>query len=124
MVTARTLALASIYQLGITAVAALGCAWRWREGLVGVAVGGGLMALNFWLVRFLGQRAMVSAQPRLVYVLALALKFVVMLGLIALAMTLLHPNPAALAAGMLTLFLGIALAALHQALSSKAAHST
>lgn len=121
MVSIRTLTLANMYQLATLAVVA-GLAWLgWRDGLSGLLLGGAITSLNFMLMRTLGARVLASTGPKAAYALALGLKFMVLLALVAVTMIYIQPNVVAFALGMGTLFVGVALSMLHQACVSGAA---
>ncbi len=114
MTTFRILRLASLYQLAGLAALLVVVAFTWPRGAGGVLLGGLLMALNFWLLRFLLTKAFGGSQPKVAYALALGFKLVLVLGLMALLVLVLHVDALGLAAGLATLFVGIMGATAHQ----------
>ncbi len=117
MVSKRVLVLASAYQLGATVGAGLLSLWLWPEGMTAVLFGGLLMTLNFWALRFFAAKAMGGSQPKVAYALLLAFKLVATMGLLALAILLLHLDAIGVALGLSTLFVGIGFAVAHQSFS-------
>jgi hypothetical protein len=123
--TPRFLAAANGYQLGVVAAAVLGSAWLWPAGAVGIFAGGVLMALNFWALRTLLSKLLAKPEGRSAVILALLLatKFAAVIGLMALLVLVLGINAVALAVGLATLFLGVALGAVHCTLVAVPPHS-
>lgn len=125
MVSLRVLSLASIYQGAATAVFWGVSLWLWPERHFAVLVGGGLMALNFSALRWLGRKALNAEDRKLAYALALAIKLFAIMGLMALLVLVFHLDAVGMALGLSTLFVGIGLGSAHQAFSPpQAAKST
>jgi len=104
----------SLYQLAsLSAVAILALVFR-PQALLSLLAGGLLMAVNFWLLRALGQKAFSGARAKMGYALLLAVKMVVVLGLMAFFVLVLRVDPLAFAVGLATLFVGLGIATLTQ----------
>jgi small-conductance mechanosensitive channel len=117
MVSLRVLTLAGIYQ-GASAVVFWALSlWLLPQRHVAVLVGGGLMALNFVALRWLGTRAMNAENRKLAYGLALAFKLIAIMGLMAVLVLVIRIDAIGLALGLSTLFVGIGLGTAHQAFS-------
>ena len=119
MLSARTLTLASKYQIGVVLLATTLAFFFWREAAAGILLGGGLMASNFWAMRYLVFKAIGEGRPNMLYVGALAFKMLVVLAVIALLLKVFAPSAAGFALGMTSLFVGIGLAMTHQTLSKQ-----
>ena len=122
--TSRMLHVASVYQVGAAAAMCLIAAGVWPHGLAGVAAGGLIIMVNFWLLRRLIGRITDTDTPqgqKAAFSLVLGIKFVVLMGLIALSVTLLGADPVGLALGMASLFVAVGCAMLHTMLGASAA---
>ncbi|OGQ89576.1 MAG: hypothetical protein A2289_24450 [Deltaproteobacteria bacterium RIFOXYA12_FULL_58_15] len=108
------LTLISLYQLaGLLAFSVL-CHVMWPERALGTIVGGGLMALNFWVLRTVTAKALAGAKPKLALLLLLVVKMALMGGLLALLVVIVRIDALGLVIGMSSLFVGIAMATVHQ----------
>jgi hypothetical protein len=110
---------ASWYQAASTAVFALLSLWLWPALALAIGVGGALMTANFWAMRVFLARALAGSNRRLAYGIALSVKFVVVLGLLAVLVLVLQIDPIGIAIGMMSLFVGIGLAVAHGAFDSE-----
>ena len=124
MISERILSLTSLYQLGVLALLSLVGLVLWPSHLAGICGGGGLMALNFWGLRYLMKRIMGDGSARVFWAMLLASKTVLVMALLALWMLVVGMDAFGVALGLSTLFFGIGLAVTHQALSpaSSGAH--
>lgn len=119
MLTSRLLTLTSWYQVGVTAVAALVSLQVWDAPRArAVLAAGAFMGANFWLSRWLGARALQADNPKMVYGLALALKHLAALAVLAVLGFVLELDPMGLAMGIATLFVAVPLALSHGLLLS------
>jgi len=112
MTSAQILRRIGGYQLISLLVLAVAAAVFRPQALIALLAGGLLMAANFHLLGVMGRRAFSGATPKLGYALLLAVKLVVVLGLMALFVLVLHLDPLAFALGLGTLFVGLAAAML------------
>ncbi len=71
------------------------------------------MATNFILLRWLGTRMIRGGEFKSAYALALGSKFFVVMGAIWVLLQFSSPHPLGFIVGMMTLFVGIAMASLH-----------
>jgi hypothetical protein len=124
MISARTLQLASLYQIAVVLSAGLLSILFWDGAASGIFLGGLLMGANFWARRYLASKVFEPERAKPVYLIALGMKMMVALGLIALLLKIFSPHPVGFAIGMATLFMGIGLAITHQALRPMASAST
>jgi len=115
MVSLRILNWASVYQLATTALVGLVTMWQWPAGLSGVLLGGLVMAVNLFIMRTVVNKMVDSPKPRTLYGFALAIKFAVLLGLVAGIMKFFEPDLLAFMAGLSSFFVGMAGAMLQQA---------
>ena len=122
MISTRTLGVANMYQLAALAAVSLIALWLRPEAVASILEGGLVMAVNLAAARFLATRALGSGSARMVYLLGLALKFVVLLGLVTVIMTQLQPDFLAFMLGLSTLFVGMAAAVLHGSLQARSTH--
>ena len=115
----RMLNIASIYQVACVAILALGSLFLWPEGALGVLAGGLVMAGNFWFLKTMMARLMSSTENRgkLIYAIALATKFVGVFAILGLLIVVFEVNALGIALGMMSLFVGIGLGAVHVSLS-------
>ena len=122
MISTRTLGVANLYQLAALALISLVALWAYPESVASILEGGLLMAVNLFVARFLATRALTSGSAKMVYLLGLALKFVVLLGLVTVIMTQLEPDFLAFTLGLSTLFVGMAAAVVHGTVAARSAH--
>jgi hypothetical protein len=117
MLSERTLTLTQIYQAASSVCVAAVCAWLWPQAFSGICAGAVLMALNFWALRLVGKRLFgPQASPKkATYAVMLLMKQVAALVLMSVVLMVLKPDIAGLAVGMTTVFAGILLSMLHQA---------
>jgi hypothetical protein len=119
MASVRVLTLASIYQVCVVVLSSLCCLFVRPDLTLAVAVGGMLMTANFVALRLLAARALKGAHVKLAYAVALAGKFAVVAGLLALLVIVFEIDVLGLVLGMSSLFLGVGLAIAHVAFSSQ-----
>ncbi len=110
MVPARTLHTANLYQMATLALASLFCMVWWPHGLQGLLMGGLLMVGNLSVAQFLVRKVINQGRPQPLYLVALSLKFVALLGLVAFLLYTFKPDILAFALGLCCYFIGIALA--------------
>jgi hypothetical protein len=115
----RLLRLANLYQLvaaGILAVVMLAALPAYA---IPVAAGGVLMAANFYFLRLLVSRTLQPGGMRALYAVGLMLKFFAVMGIMAALLLGAKLDPVGFAIGLGSLFLGLMLAMVHQALLAK-----
>ncbi len=113
----RMMSLATWYQAGAALVAGLVCFWLWPAGAWGVLFVGAFAVSNFWAWQVLVRRSFGEGKPRPIYLVALGTKMLVTLGILTLIVVVLRPPALAIALGLSTLFVGLALAMAHLSLS-------
>lgn len=113
------LTLASRYQFASLAVLAFATLFVDRDIALATLAGGVLMGTNFWLMRFLLFKAMGGSKPSVAYALLLAVKFGFVLLMMWVLVNQLQLHPTGIALGLLTLFIGIGLSAVHLVLQPK-----
>lgn len=118
MISPRLLRLASVYQVVSAVLLALAASFLSPGSDLAVLAGGGLMALNFGLLRVLVAKTLSSSGPRAVYALGLGFKFVFMLGLMMLMLVGLKLDPVGVMVGLGSLFFGLGAALAHQSLAA------
>ncbi len=119
MVSPRMLTRASWYQAASTAALTLLGLWLWPHQALAIFAGGALMTSNFVAMRVLLLRALAGRKRKLAYGIALASKFAVVLGALAVLVLVLEIDPVGIAIGMSSLFIGIGLAAAHGAFDTE-----
>ena len=118
----RLVQIASLYQAVCVAVLSLGSLFLWVDGALGVFSGGLLMAANFWALRTMLERLFFGSAPKkrkAVYAVLLATKFCAVLAAMAVLVLIIRVSALGLAIGMATLFVGVALALVHQSLFTR-----
>ena len=120
MATLRSLTLITWYQAATVVVMSLASLLVSPGRTVAVLVGGVIMVLNFWALRFFAARALLGAKPKLAAAVALVVKLVVVAGLMAVCIVVVKLDVLGFAVGMSSLFAGIFLAMVHQAFTRTA----
>ena len=120
MATPHMLHLTGRYQLGVLAILVPFALWQAPRFGLGVLLGGLLMALNFLLLRHLAARTFAGDRRRLLYAVALAVKLVAVMAVMAFVVLVVRVEPAGLATGLATLFLGLGAAMLHRSFRHRA----
>jgi hypothetical protein len=108
------------YHLVVVAAASALAFWLWPAGGLGLLLGGGFSALNFWSLSTLVQRTLLVAKNKRLYGLLLALRMIAGLGVIAALVLVLRVHPLAVALGLATTFVSILGAMLHTLILHKA----
>jgi hypothetical protein len=117
----RFLNLTSIYQVVAVALTSLVTFVAWPAGALSVLFGGGFGAMNFYALRGMGERALSANDHRLAWVLALGLKLVTTLGVMAALVFVLELDVLGFALGLATLFVGLLAALSHITLAARIA---
>ncbi|MBI5508527.1 MAG: hypothetical protein HY903_07225 [Deltaproteobacteria bacterium] len=118
MVSHKTLFLTSLYQLATTVVFVALSLWLWPSRALAVLAGGALLGVNFWALRYFAVKAFAGSKPKVAYALALAVKLVAMMGLMALCLSVLRLDGLGFGLGLSSLFVAIGLATAHQAFAA------
>jgi hypothetical protein len=119
MNNARLLTLTSLYQLIALALLLLVSLASWRDGTLSLLFGGGFGAMNFYALRALVTRTVVGQGNKVMWSLALALKTVTTLGVLVALLLVLQLDVRGFAAGLATLFVGLAAALTHMAMRAR-----
>ena len=119
MVSPRMLTRASWYMAASAVALTLLGLWLWPHQALAIFAGGALMTSNFVAMRFLLVRALQGKKRKLAYGLALAVKFAVVLGIMAILVLVFEIDPMGIAIGMSSMFIGIGLATAHGAFDTE-----
>ena len=115
MPSPRYLTWVTRYQAATVILLTGACFVFWPDRALALLSGGVLMTANFWALRFFAARALLGERPKLASGLVLVLKFVAVSALMAVCLLVLKLDVLGFALGLASLFVGIALATLHQA---------